>query len=239
MYDNEFGDITINIKSNMRQITARWRNDVLIINMPPVISRSKITLFIDENREKLRILREKTKNREYQTSQTKHFHIGQIIPCFRSQIHITTINHKAGFTAFKCGNDNINTITISCYDNIDSEQKQYTISCAIKRIVKLVAPKILIPYAWEIAEDLGLQPKEFIIGHGLRKLGHCTSSKVIQLSENLLFLPEELVRYIICHELAHLTHMNHSKQFHDLCNIYCNGKEKAFKQMLKGFNFPI
>ena len=72
-----------------------------------------------------------------------------------------------------------------------------------------------------------------------RKLGHCTTKPVIQLSRNLMFLPEPLVRYIICHELAHLTHMNHSPQFHALCNQYCNGKEKELERQLRQFHFPI
>jgi len=73
----------------------------------------------------------------------------------------------------------------------------------------------------------------------MRKLGHCTSRNVIQLSRNLMFMPEELVRYIICHELAHITHKNHSPQFHALCDKYCSGKEKALERQLRQFRFPI
>jgi predicted metal-dependent hydrolase len=54
-----------------------------------------------------------------------------------------------------------------------------------------------------------------------------------------MFLPEHLIRYIICHELAHLTHMNHSPEFHALCNQYCDGQEKQLEQQLRQFRFPI
>ena len=77
------------------------------------------------------------------------------------------------------------------------------------------------------------------VGRGMRKLGHCTAKKVIQLSRNLMFLPEPLVRYIICHELAHLTHMNHSPQFHALCDRYTGGHEKELEKQLRHFHFPI
>jgi len=73
----------------------------------------------------------------------------------------------------------------------------------------------------------------------MRKLGHCTSKKVIQLSRNLMFMPEELIRYIICHELAHLTHMNHSPQFHALVDEYTGGREKELERQLRQFRFPI
>ena len=73
----------------------------------------------------------------------------------------------------------------------------------------------------------------------MRKLGHCTSKKVIQLSRNLMFMPEDLIRYIICHELAHLTHMNHSPEFHALCDRYTGGHEKDLERQLRQFRFPI
>lgn len=43
--------------------------------------------------------------------------------------------------------------------------------------------------------------------------GSCTHKKTISLNCKLLFLPEELVRYVLLHELAHTRHMNHSKHF--------------------------
>jgi predicted metal-dependent hydrolase len=107
------------------------------------------------------------------------------------------------------------------------------------RAMEVKADKVLLPFAHEVADQVGLAPAGFEIGRGMRKLGHCTAKKVIQLSRNLMFLSEPLVRYIICHELAHLTHMNHSPQFHALCDKYCNGQEKALERQLRQFRFPI
>ncbi|MEG2820047.1 MAG: M48 family metallopeptidase, partial [Muribaculaceae bacterium] len=97
-----------------------------------------------------------------------------------------------------------------------------TISLCICRLMARRAEGVLIPHAIEVAKSLGVMPRKFVIGRGFHKLGHCTTQKDIQLSHNLMFLPEELIDFVICHELAHLTHMNHSMAFHDLCNKYCN-----------------
>ncbi len=43
--------------------------------------------------------------------------------------------------------------------------------------------------------------------------GSCSSLKNLNFSIWLLLLPSNLIDYVFCHELAHLTHLNHSPAF--------------------------
>ena len=43
--------------------------------------------------------------------------------------------------------------------------------------------------------------------------GSCSARGTISLNLALLFQPEDVVRYLLCHELAHTRHMNHSSRF--------------------------
>lgn len=43
--------------------------------------------------------------------------------------------------------------------------------------------------------------------------GTCNSAGVITLSKNLKHLPEELVEYVVHHEMCHLAEMSHGKAF--------------------------
>ena len=108
------------------------------------------------------------------------------------------------------------------------------------RCAGYLAPKFIPPVAKEISRRLGVAPSRWEIGRGTRTLGTChPSDRHISLSRALLFLSPELREYVICHELAHLTHADHSPAFHSLCNSYLSGREKELNRALKAFPWPL
>jgi predicted metal-dependent hydrolase len=49
-----------------------------------------------------------------------------------------------------------------------------------------------------------------------RKWGSCSSKGTVTLNNRLSWLDADLAEYVVCHELAHLIELNHSKQFWSL-----------------------
>ena len=59
------------------------------------------------------------------------------------------------------------------------------------------------------------------------KWGDCNSIKGISYNWRIMLAPQSVIDYVVVHELCHLTHMNHSKEFWALVTRYCpNWKEK-------------
>lgn len=61
--------------------------------------------------------------------------------------------------------------------------------------------------------QIGLKPSRLEFRRPKGRWGSCTSRGVVTLNWKLICLPENLIDYVIAHELCHLKYMNHSKDF--------------------------
>lgn len=58
-----------------------------------------------------------------------------------------------------------------------------------------------------------IRVKEVFVRVQKSRLGYCTHDNRIMLNARLLFAPQKIRDYVICHELAHTKHHNHSKSY--------------------------
>ena len=228
--DEEFGRIIVELRRGMTSVRFAYQPDGhLLMRAPLGTSLTGLWRMVDVNRDQLHLLPHPV---------VPDIFVGQVIECFRCKVVIDANNSRPRHVGTRWEGD-ILRISVHADEDLSDYRIKKFVSGMISEAMGGYAVKVLLPYARNIANSLGLKPAGMEIGRGMRKLGHCTSRNVIQLSRNLMFMPEELVRYIILHELAHITHKNHSPQFHALCDKYCGGKEKALERQLRQFRFPI
>lgn len=67
--------------------------------------------------------------------------------------------------------------------------------------------------ASEKAEILDVKPGRITLRDTSTRWGSCSSSGNLSFSTRLVFTPREVMDYLVCHELAHLKEMNHSRTF--------------------------
>lgn len=84
---------------------------------------------------------------------------------------------------------------------------------AVIRWYKRAARGHLSERTRSLAAAAGLRFPRVIVSSALSRWGSCNARGEVRLAWRLMKAPPRLVDYVICHELAHLRHMNHSSAF--------------------------
>lgn len=80
--------------------------------------------------------------------------------------------------------------------------------------------------------QMGVMPEKIKITSAKKRFGSCSSKKQICFSWRLMAYPQEAIDYVVVHELAHLTEMNHQKKFYELVSsVFPDWKKR--ENMLK------
>jgi predicted metal-dependent hydrolase len=65
----------------------------------------------------------------------------------------------------------------------------------------------------DLSARAGLAAPRLIVSSATARWGSCNTRREVRLAWRLVKAPPELVDYVVCHELAHLRHMDHSAAF--------------------------
>jgi len=84
---------------------------------------------------------------------------------------------------------------------------------AVVRWYKRAAQSYLSERLLALSRASGLAPPTLTISSAMARWGSCSTKREVRLAWRLMKAPPDLVDYVICHELAHLRHMNHSNAF--------------------------
>ena len=88
-----------------------------------------------------------------------------------------------------------------------------TVSRAVVGWYKRMALPHLAHRAFVFSRLAGLAPPRVMLSSAGSRWGSCNSRREVRLAWRLLKARAELIDYVVCHELAHLRHMNHSREF--------------------------
>ena len=101
---------------------------------------------------------------------------------------------------------------------------------AIEHFYKQKAIEKIIPFTKKWAENMGVVPEHISFRYSKKRWGSCSSTNRISFNYHLVKLSSSLIEYVVIHELAHILHPNHSKDFWKLVHKYlANYKVKEEK----------
>lgn len=93
------------------------------------------------------------------------------------------------------------------------QAEESAIRSAVIGWYKRVALALLSERVASLAERAAISPPRVFLSSAMARWGSCNSQREVRLAWRLVKAPPPLVDYVVCHELAHLRHMNHSRAF--------------------------
>ena len=234
----EFGIVAVKVHGSTQHVKARWRGNVLTVTVPPRYPEADYEDFMERFRDAIL----KAKPRE-------EFFVGRVIDAPLIDITIAAKEMRNGNAALtrlasnplrgKKINYTVWLDTKLAADKIGTPELQEHIRSMVARAATDATRHLIVPRACELARMHGVNVSKFEVRDTRTRLGSCSSRGNISLASRLIYLPQELSDYVICHELAHRTHMDHSADFHALVDRYCGGTEARCIAELREFKWPV
>lgn len=87
------------------------------------------------------------------------------------------------------------------------------IKSACVQIYRMLAKRDLTEKTLDFAKQMSVMPTAVKINNAKTRWGSCSSKKSLNFSWRLIMADDDVIDYVVVHELAHITEMNHSARF--------------------------
>lgn len=195
-----------------------YKEDVLTITKSPYVSKKELDVFIKKNEEK--IYEKYKKIIEQKRLKKERWKTGQTILYNGENYIIEKIYQQENIVRIKIEKE-IKKFIIVLPKQILKEEEEIYITKTIRMLFKenteaIIAQKL--PF-WSIKTNISYNTVQ--VRDAKTKYGSCVpAKKALHFSSRLVMLKEEAIDAVIVHELCHIVHANHSKQFYQLVEKY-------------------
>jgi hypothetical protein len=121
-------------------------------------------------------------------------------------------------------------------DDFESEKSRLFVQGNIESVYRFEARKILPGRLAELAQIYGFQFNKVGIRNNKRNWGSCSGRNNISLNLQMMKLPEELIDYILLHELVHTKIKNHGPQFWEKLDEITGKKARELAKKVRSYS---
>ena len=218
----QYGNIEITRNPRARRIILRARPNLLCITLPTFATTKELERALEMHGKKLLeqqdAIQPKTIDASYRI-ETPQFTFG--------------LQPHNGDKFLIRYNGRHNTLLYPADTHFGSERRQAWLREVIKEYLRRRAKSILPGRLQQLAMQHGFAFSSVSLRDCHTRWGSCSSRGSISLSIYLVLLPDELIDYVLLHELCHTVEMNHSERFWALLDKACQCDSRTLRQALK------
>lgn len=226
------GEIKIRRSANIKFLSIRMAPGRGVwVNVPFGVSQRQVEKFVAEKSGWISQNMEKVKVYEQDTG--VGLGIGAEV---KTKLHTLKIEESDTLKpGYKLENERI-TLLIprkTDYKKIDTIVKKFLLE-----IYKMECKRYLPPRVYSYAEKYGFRFTQLSFRNNISNWGSCSHDDKISLNIKLMKLPDEVIDYVILHELCHTVEKNHSASFWKLVGKVCPDFAHC-RQQLRNYNTRI
>ncbi len=213
------------------------KDGIVVLTRPRFVSEKKALSFLEEKRDWViksykYMLEKMTPKLEYITGDTLYY-LGNPFILKVSLVEVLSkINQKENFDFKKTRksivvldkeNNRIEIYIKKEYDNLENRRKE------VLNFLAYMAGNNINLRLNKYSNEMQLKYNDVRIKDVKSKWGSCSSKKNLNFNYKLIFAPQWIIDYVVVHELSHLKHMDHSKNFWGLVQLYAPKYKEARK----------
>ena len=204
--------------NNSNKVKIYFKGNILNISKPSMMKYNELMAFIKKN--ELAIYNEYLKILSPEDDSIKHWNTGEKILYKGEEYTVIRETKKEEPTQINL-EESKKQLKIKVPYWFDEETIKTVVDDGIKELFRnntgaLIQEKL--PY-W--SKVTGIEYSSFKIADATTRFGSCVpKTKALHFSSRLIMLPEDKIDAVIVHELSHVIHKNHSKEFYELVKRY-------------------
>lgn len=82
------------------------------------------------------------------------------------------------------------------------------------------------------SNELKVEPNRVTLRNMKSKWGSCSSKKNMNFNKLLKYLPDDLIQYVVLHEITHLKEKKHNQEFWDLISVFIRDYEQKEEELM-------
>jgi predicted metal-dependent hydrolase len=225
---NGIGPIVLSSGPRIRRLTIRVRPFKGIeVSIPLGTHPSVVTRFLKEHHEWMIKAVEKAKVHENKLTifdettrfKTRTFEL-KVAPGPITKVRLTLGN-------------GLLRVTYPAHMDVKTQSIQEVVRFGIEEAMRREAKAYLPIRLTELANEHGFKFARVVIKNAKSRWGSCSHTNNINLNLHLMRLPDNLIDYVLLHELCHTKEKNHGEGFWALMHKVTNGKAKELEQEIK------
>jgi len=116
---------------------------------------------------------------------------------------------------------------------------QEAIRYGIEEALRLEAKQFLPGRLAWLAQQYNITFRNVTIKNLKTRWGSCSATNNINLNLHLMRLPDQLIDYVLLHELCHVHEKNHGPRFWSRLDMMCNGQARQLDKAMKNYQTKI